>query len=107
MAKFHGKVGYALLEESAPGVWKERITVREYDGDEHRLSRSLQASGQVNDNVNLNSEISIVADPFAYQHFHCMRYVEFMGTKWKVASVNTQRPRLILTLGGLYNGEQA
>ena len=56
-------------------------------------------------NINVANEISIVADPFANQNFHTMLYVEFMGTKWKITNVEVKRPRLTLTLGGVYNGE--
>ena len=62
-------------------------------------------SGEVNDDLNINMTLSIVADPFAYQNFHQIKYAEYMGSKWKVSSIEVQYPRLILTLGGVYNGE--
>lgn len=104
MAKWFGKIGYAETVESKPGVWKEQITEREYFGDLLRNSRRLQSSSSLNDNVNIANEISILADQFAYQNFHAMRYTEFMGTKWKISNVEVQYPRLILTLGDVYNG---
>ena len=104
MAKYFGKVGYAETVETDPGVWEEQITVREYFGDLIRNTRRLESSGNLNDDINIANEISIVADPFAYQNFHAMRYVEYMGAKWKVTSVEVRHPRLILTVGGLYNG---
>ena len=105
MGKFYGSIGYAETVETSPGVWVEQITERKYYGDVNRDSRRLQSANQLNDNINVSSEISIVADPYAYNHFHSMRYVEFMGAKWKVSTVEPKPPRLILTLGGLYNGE--
>lgn len=107
MAKWYGNIGYAETVKIEPGVWEEQITVRPYYGDLIRIRRTLQSSGSVNDDVNVANEISIVADPFANDHFHAMRYVEFAGTKWKISSVEVQYPRLILTVGGEYNGEQA
>lgn len=107
MAKWYGEVGYAETVETKPGVWTEQITKRNYYGDLIRNTRRLQSTNQLNDNIDVGNEISIIADPFAYQHFHAMRYVEFMGAKWKITSVEVQHPRLILTIGGLYNGEQA
>lgn len=104
MAKFFGKIGYAETVETTPGVWEEQITEREYFGDLIRNTRSLQSGEQLNDNINISNEISIVADPFAYENFHSMRYVEFMNAKWKISSVEVQYPRLILSVGGLYNG---
>lgn len=104
MAKFFGKIGYAVSEDKRPGVWDEQITEREYFGDLNRNTSRYQSSDKLNDDLNISNEISIVADPFAYQNFHAMRYVEFMGAKWKISSVEVQYPRLILTVGGVYNG---
>lgn len=105
MAKFYGLIGYANTVEMAPGVYEEQITTKEYYGDLLRNSRKLQTSSDsLNDNINVANEISILADPFANNNFHSMRYVEFMGSKWKITSVDVQFPRLILTIGGVYNG---
>lgn len=106
MAKFYGPIGYAETVETKPGVWEERITERMYYGDLVRNTRRLQDSGMLNDNINVANEISIVADPFANENFHSMRYVEFMGAKWKISNVEVQYPRLILSIGGEYNGEE-
>lgn len=103
MAKFFGKIGYATTEETNPGVWKEIITEREYYGDLTKNYRKLESSGQVNDNIGISNQISIISDPFARENFHSMRYVEYMGAKWKISSVEVQYPRLILSIGGLYN----
>jgi hypothetical protein len=90
--------------ESTPGDWVEEITERSYYGDVIRNSRLLQNSGGINDNVNIAMQFSIIADPYATQNFHAMRYIEFMGTKWKITNVEVQYPRLVLTVGGVYNG---
>jgi hypothetical protein len=103
MAKWYGNVGYADMVEVEPGDWQEQITARPYFGDTIRNSRMLQNSGGINDNVNISNQISIVADPYANSHIYNMRYAEFQGSKWKVTNVEVQYPRLILTLGGLYN----
>lgn len=104
MAKFYGKIGYATTVETAPGVWVERITERTYCGDVIRNTRRLESSGNLNDNINVSNEFSIVADPFANENFYSMRYVEFMGARWKITGVEVKYPRLILSVGGLYNG---
>lgn len=104
MNKFYGKIGYAITKETTPGVWVERIVERSYYGDVIRNIRRLQSSENLNDNINVSNEISIVADAFANQNFHSMRYVEYMGTKWKVSSIEVKYPRLILSIGGVYNG---
>ena len=104
MAKFYGVIGFAEPVEIRSGVWEEKIVERNYSGDLIRDSRRLQSTGQVIDNVNIANEISIVADPFAYETFHAMRYVEYRGAKWKITNVEDKWPRLILSVGGLYNG---
>lgn len=106
MAKYYGVIGYVETVETSPGVWEEQITERNYYGELVRNTSRFQVSDQVNDNVNIANEISVIADPFATQNFHAMRYVEFMGAKWKITNVEVRYPRLILTIGGLYNGDE-
>ncbi len=104
--KFYGSIGYADTAETAPGVYEEQIVERQYYGDFIRNTRLLQSAQTLNDDINVANEISIVADPFAEQHFCKMRYVSFGGAKWKVSKVEINYPRLILTIGGLYNESQ-
>ena len=87
-------------------MYDEKIVEYPYYGDLTRNTRQLQSSETLNDDINVANEISIVADPFAYQNFYRMRYVGFMGTRWKVTKVEVQYPRLILTIGGVYNGKK-
>lgn len=104
MAKWYGKIGYADNVEVEPGVWEDSIVEHSYYGDINRNTRSLQNSGGINDNINLSNEISIVADPYASENFYKMRYVEFADTKWKITNVEVKYPRLILSIGGVWNG---
>ncbi len=104
--KFYGPIGYAEMVETSPGVWNEKITEYMYFGDLTRNTRRLQSAETLNDDINIANEISIVADPFANENFHAMRYVKFMGAKWKISNVEVQYPRLILTVGGVYNEQQ-
>lgn len=104
MARFCGKIGFAETVETEPGLWEEKITERMLYGDLIRNNRRLQNSNSVNDDINISNELSVIADPYAINHFHAMRYAEIMGTKWKITSVDVQYPRLILSLGGVYNG---
>ncbi len=107
MAKFYGAIGFADTVETDPGIWEEQIVEHSYYGDMVRNTRKLQtSSNSVNDNVDVTNEISIVADPYAEQNMYAMRYIVFMGNKWKINSVEVNYPRLILTIGGLYNVQQ-
>ena len=104
MAKFCDVVGYAETRERRPGIWEETITERPYYGDVLRNTRRLEGADTINGDVTLNNRISIVADPYAYQHFLAIRYVKWMGVSWKVTNVEVQSPRLVLTIGGAYSG---
>lgn len=104
MNRWYGKVGYIETVEIEPGIWEEKETVRSYYGELVRNSSKFRVSGDINDDKDVSVELSIVADPYSSLHFHAIRYVEFGGTKWKVNTVEPKRPRLILSLGGEYNG---
>ena len=103
MARFAGKVGFIVTKKTHLDVYEELPVERTYYGDILRNARRMQNSGTLNDNLVISNEISIVADPFARENFHNIRYVKYMGTKWKVNSVDVQFPRLILSLGEVYN----
>ena len=106
MARWYGKVGYVETKEITPGDWRPVVTERSYYGDVLRnSSRWSPSSDSTNDDLNINNQISILADPFAYQNFHLIKYVEFMGTNWKVTNAEPVRPRITLTIGGVYNGQ--
>lgn len=106
MARFSGVIGYGETVEnpSEPGVWETRITERHYYGDVLRNTRRTEGSQDgINDNINVSNQISIVADPYAREHFFNIKYVVWQNSKWKVSEVEVLRPRLLLTIGGLYN----
>ena len=104
MAKFYGPIGYAETKETSPGVFREIIAERNYAGDVLRNARRLESGETINDDISVNNSLSIVADPYAYQHFFAIRYVRWMGAPWRVTNVEVRSPRLILTIGGVYNG---
>ena len=106
MAKFYGKIGYSVTVETSPGVWTEQIVERNYKGDVKRLMPRWDNAEKVNDDFNVSNEISILSDPYAERHFHQIRYVAWAGALWKVKNVTVERPRLRLTIGGVYNGQQ-
>ena len=103
MAKYYGGIGYYESKETEPGVWTKVIVEKNYSGDVIRNTRRWQNTDSINDNLSISNTISILADPFAYLNFQNIAYVKWMGTPWKVDSVEIQRPRLILSLGGIYN----
>lgn len=106
MARYHGKIGFGIQRVTAPGVFREEIVERSYYGDISTNIRSFESGTGLNDNLQIQNQISIVADAFAYQNFHTMRWIEFMGSKWKVRRAEVQRPRLVLSIGDVYNDQQ-
>lgn len=106
MSKWYGKIGFGSTIETEPGIWEEVIEEKPYYGELLRMSRTLQMSASINGEFNISNQISILADPFASANVGRMLYVEFMGTKWRISNIEVQYPRLILTLGGVYNVEQ-
>lgn len=104
MPKYFGKVGFAESVETAPGIWEDRIVERSFYGDVVRDLRRLQNHTKLNDDITITNSFSIVADKYAYANFHKIRYLEYMGTKWKVESVDASTPpRLTLDVGAIYN----
>jgi len=108
MAKFHGEIGFGEQTEISKGAWDDVITERTYFGDVVRNTRQLQEVPKVNDDISVNNSISIVADEYANEHIFAIRYIKWAGSLWKVVDVDaSQRPRLLLRLGGVYNGPKA
>lgn len=109
MGKFFGVVGYGETSESPSnsGVWVDTITEVEYYGDVIRNTRKLDSGENLNDDLSVGNSISIVADEYANKHFFNIKYVRWAGVLWTVTSVEVKSPRLILSLGSVYNGPTA
>lgn len=108
MAKFYGEIGFAVEEvETRPGVWQEGMIERPYMGDLTKNSRQLREGEKINDDLSVQNTIEIVADAYAREHFFAIRYAKWAGAFWKVDSVEVRHPRLLLRLGGIYNGQKA
>lgn len=105
MMRWYGKVGYSETVETKPGVYDDQDTVCEYYGDVKRNStRWATSSDSANDDLTVSTQISIVADSFALEKFYSIKWIEYLGVKWKVTNADPQPPRIILTLGGVWNG---
>lgn len=104
MTKYYGRIGFSETEQTSPGVWTQKIVSRYYKGDVLRRSIRFENGDRMNDNLNISNTLSIVADPYFYEHLGMARFVEWMGSLWEIESIEIQRPRLNLTIGGVYNG---
>lgn len=110
MAKYYGAVGYAESVEGTEeneGIMEDVIVERKYYGDVLRNTRRWESGSDILDNLRINNQFSIVADAYAYDHFFAMKYIRWMGTCWVITNVEVQRPRLLITIGGVYNGPTA
>lgn len=109
MAKFYGQIGFIINpdEPDERGLCEPIVTERNYYGDVNRISRRWETGQKINDDITISNEISIVSDPFVNQNIPWIKYVRWNGVTWKVSNVDVQFPRLILSIGGVYNGEQA
>lgn len=104
--KYYGKIGYAITQEVKPSTFEEVVVERSYPGDWVRVQKRYDSTDQLNDNINISNELSIVADPFAYENFAHIRYITWMNSKWKVHNAEVKYPRINLTIGGVYNGPE-
>ena len=102
--RYYGKVGYAIPTETGLDMIGDTIEERSYYGDVLKNNRRWEQGEGVNDDLNVSNKISIIADAFAYEHAYAIKYIEWMGAKWKVTDLEIDRPRLILTIGGVWNG---
>lgn len=106
MARFCGVIGFSETSETSPGVWTDQYVEKRYTGEVLSNARRWEHGENLNDNLNLNNSISIIADFFAYENAYAIKYVKWAGASWCVTNVEIKRPRLILTIGGVYNGEK-
>lgn len=102
MAKYYGNIGFATQVETSPGIWEDVIDPRPYKGDILSNIRRWDSADNINDDFVVSNRFSIVSDAFLYSHIPAMRYIEYMGSKFKIVSVNIDRPRVEITVGGVY-----
>lgn len=107
MARFHGFIGYGHTQDGAPGVKELVITEREAFGEIKQDTRQLREGEYLHDDISLQNIVSVVADAFANENYLAIKYVKQAGRYWTVDSVTVEPPRLLLRLGGVWNGVKA
>lgn len=104
MARFYGKIGFVFdAEETSPGNWKQKTAERNYYGDVMKRRLSWEKGESINDNIKIGNQFSILADEYAENNIYAMKWIEWKGVKWKITSVEIERPRMILTIGDVSN----
>lgn len=105
MGKIYGKLGCSQTIETSPGIWEEIVVERDVYGEVvSNFSRRYNSAAGINDNIELSNTISIIMDPYINTNIPNIRYISYMGSRWKISNIEIQPPRILLTLGGLYNG---
>ena len=106
MTRFFGAIGYAESLETPlnSGVWVDTMTEFLYFGDVIRNTRKLESGENLNEDITVGNSISIIADEYIIKHFFKIKYVQWEGVLWTVTNVEVRSPRLILSLGSVYNG---
>jgi hypothetical protein len=105
MAKYFGKIGFVETVDTGNGVWKKKTTERDYFGEVLRNTSRQQSSDTVNGKFNISNKISVIMDPWLQENLRSLSYLCYMGIKWQVTDVEVQYPRMIITIGGEYNGQ--
>lgn len=103
--KYAGKIGFWIDDiEVRPGVFRSEIVEKTYTGDVLRSSQRWNGSENINQNLTINNRISIIADLYFKNHVSSIKYITYMGTKWKVSSLELNYPRVTIEMGEVYNG---
>jgi len=106
MGLYYGLIGFVETKENpeGSGVWEEVPTERFYRGEIRRNTKRWDNGSGVNPNLNISNTISIIADPYCKNHLNAIRYLRWLSGYWEISSVEVESPRLILSIGGVYNG---
>ena len=102
MAKYYGNIGFATQAETRPGIWEDTVEARPYKGDVLHSGRRYEQSESINDNLVLTNRFSIISDAYLLAHIPELRYLEYQGAKFKITSVELERPRVTISVGGVY-----
>lgn len=107
MAKYHGRVGFVLLQDNQnTGVVEEHAVEKTFYGRVLQHKRNWQSSDMVTDDLKLGNQIAIVATDYAFKYASAIKYCEYMGQFWTVTGISIRVPEITMTLGGVYNGER-
>ncbi len=104
MARFSGRIGFYVTAETSPGIWEGTVQEKSYRGDTVKEFYNQPQGTELNPGLTLGTKFSIVADKFFLENLGVMRYVTYMGVRWSITKFEIQHPRIILTVGGEYNG---
>lgn len=106
MAKWAGKIGFAETVKGEDDISRTTIVEQSYKGDVLQNNRKWDDSERINGDFSISNRISVVAKDYMLTHLQYMRYITWQGAKWRITSVSVMYPRVILSIGDLYNGTE-
>lgn len=92
--------------ETRPGVWKMQPVELPYRAKILTYNKDYDTGEEVNDDLKLRNRYEIVMKDTALD-YQDMKYIIVKGKKWRVSALEFLAVRIIITLGGVYNGGQA
>lgn len=106
MARFHDRVGFLIPRDNQETGIADSVPVEKpYYGKVLEHVRKWSTTESTNDDLVLSNQIAITANDYAFEHMSSIAYVHYMGGYWKVESIKVRFPEIILTLGGVWNGQ--
>lgn len=108
MAKFYGQIGFRTTYEVSAGVYENVIVERPYFGDVIRDAMDRVAGDTVLGDRKTGNSFRVVADGYIASNFFDAEYIVWNGRYWKVVQTELQtRARILIRIGGVYNGPRA
>lgn len=107
--RYSGRIGFKVTAPREPGstIYVPTVIWKKYKGEVPRmLSKWTPSESGINDNIDISHTISIVADPFLSHNYRSIFAVEFADDFWDVKSIEIVPPRLRITIGGVYTGDE-
>ena len=107
--RYKGRIGFAITapREEGSDIYDPTIVWKTYKGDAPRTMVQRRDSTEgVNENIDLSQTISIVMDTFLSRNYLHICAIEFAGEFWNVKNIQIKTPRLELTIGGVYTGDE-
>jgi len=104
MTRFWGNIGINRgTQTTAPGIIENVIEEMKVKGEIRNVKASWSQQA-MNDGIRMQHLLSVVTPEDSEIDFNEVVYIVWQGRKWAVTSIQYNRPRVELTMGGLYNG---
>jgi hypothetical protein len=104
MNRYSGVIGIRRPPvEVEPGIFEDVIEEVAITGSIYRRPARWAIGETAQDTLQMNQVISVVAPENIQNSLDGIVYATYQGRRWAVRSIEYNRPRLELSLGGTYN----